>query len=169
MRSDLIREVWVFDILEYILYVSPNIPYSIVFALCDLPESLPNVKAGSEQLKNTTKGMLLSGLVYPGLGQLILGHVFSGIIFVLLATTGFSILLYRIIQRTARVIDQILPLLAGKKMDVPSLIELLNRDFPGGWQLENISLIGIVSCWLVAIGHACFVGKKMDRQSRLNL
>ena len=120
-------------------------------------------------MKNTTKGMLLSGLIYPGLGQLILGHIFSGIIFVLLATGGFSILLYRIIQRTARVIDQILPLLADKKMDVHTLIELLNRDFRGGWRLENISLIGIVGCWLVAIGHAYFVGKKIDRQSQLKL
>ena len=113
--------------------------------------------------------MLLSGLVYPGLGQLILGHVFSGIIFVLLATTGFTILLYRLMQRTWRVIDQILPLLADKKLDVHTLIELLNRDFAGGWGLENISLIGIAGCWLFAIGHAYFAGKKIDSQSQPNL
>ena len=120
-------------------------------------------------MKNSTKGMLLSGLVYPGLGQLILGNVLSGIIFVLLSTTGFGILLYRIMQRTARVIDQILPLLVDKKLDVHTLVELLNRDFAGGWRLENICFIGIAGCWLVAIGHAYFAGKKIDRQSRLNL
>jgi hypothetical protein len=130
---------------------------------------LLKVKAGSEQMKNSTKGMLLSGLVYPGLGQLILGHVLSGIIFVLLSTTGFSVLLYRIMQRTVRVIDQILPLLVDKKLDIHTLVELLNRDFAGGWRLENICLIGIAGCWLVAVGHAYFAGKKIDRQSRLNL
>ena len=83
---------------------------------CDLLESFLKVKAGSEQMKNSTKGMLLSGLIYPGLGQLIFGYVFSGIILILLATTGFIILLYRIMQRTWRVIDQILPLLAEKKL-----------------------------------------------------
>jgi hypothetical protein len=57
---------------------------------CDLLESFLKVKAGSAQMKNSTKGMLLSGLIYPGLGQLILGHVFSGIIFVLLATIGHA-------------------------------------------------------------------------------
>jgi hypothetical protein len=97
-------------------------------------------------MKNSTKGMLLSGLVYPGLGQLILGCVFSGIIFALLATAGFSVLLYRIVQRTLRVIDQILPLLADKRLDVHALVELLNRDFAGGWRLENICLIGIAVC-----------------------
>ena len=118
-------------------------------------------------MKNSTKGVLLSGLIYPGLGQLIIGHLFSGIIFMLLATTGFCILLYRIMQRTAHSIDQILPLLADKKLDMQTLIELLNRDFDPGWRLENISLIVIAACWLVAIGHAYFVGKKIDRQSRL--
>jgi hypothetical protein len=120
-------------------------------------------------MKNSTKGMLLSGLVYPGLGQLILGRVFSGIIFALLATAGFSVLLYRIVQRTLRVIDQILPLLADKRLDVHALVELLNRDFAGGWRLENICLIGIAACWLVAIAHAYFAGKKMDRQPPRNL
>ena len=112
--------------------------------------------------------MLLSGLVYPGLGQLILGHVFSGVALVLLATTGFSIFLYRIMQRLWRVIDQILPLLAEKKLDVHTLIELLNQDPAGGWWLENISLIGVVGCWLFAVGHAYFVGRKIDRLSGLN-
>lgn len=113
--------------------------------------------------------MLLSGLVYPGLGQLVLGHVFSGIIFVLLATTGFSILLYRIMQRTWRVIDHILPLLAEKKLDVYSLTELLSGGSAGGWELENICLIGMACCWLLAIGHAYFVGKRIDSQSQRNL
>jgi len=140
-----------------------------VIEQCDLLESSLKVKAGSEQMKNSTKGMLLSGLVYPGLGQLILGRIFSGIIFVLLATAGFSVLLYRIIQRTLRVIDQILPLLADKRLDVHALVELLNRDVAGGWRLENICLIGIVACWLVAIAHAYFAGKKMDRQPPRNL
>jgi len=114
-------------------------------------------------MKNSTKGLLLSGLVYPGLGQLILGRLVSGIIFVLLTTTGFVILLYRIMQRTLRVIDHILPLLADKKLDLHTLIELFSRDSGGGWGLENISLIGIVGCWLFAVGHAYFAGKKIDR------
>jgi hypothetical protein len=120
-------------------------------------------------MKNSTKGMLLSGLIYPGLGQLILGYILSGIILALLATTDFCILLYRILLRTWRVLDQILPLLAEQKLDLHTLIELLNRDPAEGWWLENISLISLVGIWLVGIGHAYFVGKKMDQQSRRHL
>jgi TM2 domain-containing membrane protein YozV len=117
-------------------------------------------------MKASTRGMLLSGLVYPGLGQLILGRMTSGIIFVLLATAGLIVLIYRIVQHASRAIDQILPLLADNALDLNSLTEVLSRDSAGGWGVGNIALIGIAGCWLAAIVHAYFVGKKIDRQPR---
>jgi len=50
-------------------------------------------------------------------------------------------------------------------LDVATLKELLSRDANGGWGVEKICLIGLVICWLVAIGHAYFVGKKIDSAS----
>ena len=70
-----------------------------------------------------------------------------------------------IAARVYRLIDQILPLLADNALDVATLKELLGRDAAGGWGVEKICLIGLVICWLVAIGHAYFVGKKIDSAS----
>jgi len=117
-------------------------------------------------MKQSTKGMLLSGLVYPGVGQLILGRVVWGIVFIILATAGLIVLIYRFIQRVLHVIDQLLPLLAENRLDVITLNETLSRDSAAGWGLETISLIVIAGCWLVAIVQAYFVGKKIDGQSR---
>ncbi len=119
-------------------------------------------------MKESIKGVLLSGLVYPGVGQLIQGQVTSGIFFILLTTAGFCVFIYRIIQRTAGVIDHILPLLANNELDINSLKELLSRESAGGWGAETISIIGIAACWLVAMVHAYFVGKKIDSQFRRN-
>ena len=116
-------------------------------------------------MKASTRGMLLSGLVYPGIGQLILGRMTSGIIMVLLATVTFVVLIYRVVERVYRLADQILPLLAENGLDVATLKELLARDAAGGWGVEKICLIGLVVCWLVAIGHAYFVGKAIDSAS----
>ena len=113
-------------------------------------------------MKESTRGVLLSGLVYPGLGQLILGQVTAGVLFMLLTTAGFFVFIYRIIQRAVRVIDEILPLLANNEIDVNTLNELLIRDSAGGWGEETISLIGVAGCWLAAIVHAYFAGKKID-------
>jgi TM2 domain-containing membrane protein YozV len=50
---------------------------------------------GKKEMKKSIKGVLLSGLVYPGLGQFILGHITTGIIFILLTTAGFFIFICR--------------------------------------------------------------------------
>lgn len=113
-------------------------------------------------MKASTRGMLLSGLVYPGLGQLILGRMTSGIILVLLATVTFIVLIYRVVARVYGLMDQILPLLADNALDIGALKTLLTRDSAGGWGVEKICLIGFIGCWLIAIGHAYFVGKKID-------
>ena len=109
--------------------------------------------------------MLLSGLVYPGVGQLILGHVAAGIVFIILATAGLIVLIYCFVQRTSHLIDQLLPLLADNRLDAKTLNETLSRDSAVGWGLEMISLVVIAGCWLVSIVHAYFVGKQIDAQS----
>ena len=113
-------------------------------------------------MKKSTRGALLSGLVYPGLGQLVLGLAFSGVFFMSLATAGLIVFVYSIFQRAARGIDEILPLLANNQLDFNTLKELISRHSAGGWETEAISLIGIAGCWLTAIFHAYFVGKKLD-------
>ena len=117
-------------------------------------------------MKASTRGMLLSGLVYPGLGQLILGRMTSGVILVVIATVTLVALIYRFVQRVYGLVDRILPLLAENALDIAKLKEMLAQDGAGGWGLEKFCLIGLVGCWLIAIGHAYFVGKKIDRQSR---
>ena len=116
-------------------------------------------------MKASTRGMLISGLVYPGLGQLILGRMTSGVILVVIATVAFIALIYRVVQRVYGLMDRILPLLADNALDIAALKELLNREGAGGWGVEKICLIGLVGCWLIAIGHAYFVGRKIDSQS----
>ena len=60
------------------------------------------------------------------------------------------------------------PLLADKALDFATLEELLTRDGAGGWGVEKICLVGFLGCWLIAIGHAYIVGRKIDSQHALN-
>ena len=59
-------------------------------------------------------------------------------------------------------IDKLLPLLTDNKLDVTTLNETIRRDSAAGWGLETISLIVIAGCWVAAMMHAYFVGKKID-------
>ncbi|MBT8332677.1 MAG: hypothetical protein KJP06_10175 [Deltaproteobacteria bacterium] len=116
-------------------------------------------------MKASTRGMLLSGLVYPGVGQLLSGHKRSGLLFVLGTSIGLIILFYRLMQRVYRFVEQVLPELVDEAQDLQSLKQLIERSSAGGWGIENICLILIAGCWLAAIVHAYFVGKKIDHQS----
>ena len=109
--------------------------------------------------------MLLSGLVYPGLGQLLAGLKPSGLIFVLGTSVGLIVLFYRLMQRAYRLMEQAIPRLADEALDLQTLKDLVERCSAGGWGVEVICLIGITGCWLLAIVHAYFVGKKIDSAS----
>ncbi len=116
-------------------------------------------------MKASTRGMLLSGLVYPGLGQLLAGHKSSGIMFVLGTSAGLIVLTYRLVQRAAHLMDQAMSKLVYNALDAKALKELIEQSAIGGWGLEKICLILIAGCWLAAIVHAYFLGKKIDAQS----
>ena len=119
-------------------------------------------------MKASTRGMLLSGLVYPGLGQMLSGHKRSGLIFVLGTSVGLIVLFYRLMQRVYRVMEQALPRMVDQALDLQTLKELVEHSSAGGWGAEVISLIGITGCWLAAIVHAYVVGKKIDSQAPSN-
>ncbi|UCF93323.1 MAG: hypothetical protein JSW39_03945 [Desulfobacterales bacterium] len=116
-------------------------------------------------MKQSTKGALLSALVYPGLGQLVLGRIFAGAVFIVLTTAGFAIIIYRITQRVYAAIEQILPMLAHDASDMGRLVEVLRRSSEDSWSLESYSLILVCGCWVVSIGHAYFWGRQLDRQT----
>ena len=113
-------------------------------------------------MKASTKGMLLSGLVYPCLGQLLSGHKRSGLIFVLGTSVGLTLLFYRLMQRAFRIMQQALPALVENALDLQTLKELVERSSTGGWGIENICFLGVVGCWLTAIVHAYFAGRKIN-------
>ena len=119
-------------------------------------------------MKASTRGLLLSGLVYPGFGQLLSGNKKSGLIFVLATSAGLMVLFYRLMQRVLRVVDEALPELTGSTPDISTVKELLGRGSTGSWGVEAACLIGLAVIWLAAILHAYVIGKRLDSQTRSN-
>ena len=113
-------------------------------------------------MKASIKGALLSGLVYPGSGQLILGRIFSGGTFIVLTTIGFAVLIYRIARRLYLIIDQVLPMLAGDDIDFSKIIDSMDQAPYSSWNVEMISFVLVIICWLFAAVHAYIVGKRID-------
>ena len=115
-------------------------------------------------MKHSIKGALLSGLVYPGSGQLILGRIFTGVTLVILTTIGLGVLIYRIARRLYRILDQVLPMLAKDDLDFSIIIDSMDQSRYSSWNVELISFVLVLICWVCAAVHAYVVGKGIDNQ-----
>ena len=114
-------------------------------------------------MKESTKGALLSALVYPGAGQLVLGAKISGVLFAAITTAGLLAVVYRLTIRINQAFDQILPALTGDFGDLRKSFLILDQSAYSCWSGEIFSLIGAFICWCVSIIHAYWVGCQLDR------
>ena len=116
-------------------------------------------------MKESTKGVLLSVLVYPGLGQLVLGAKLSGGLFAVLSTAAFLVIIYRFTMRILHAIDPILSSLSSNALSFRKVIDLINQSSYDSWRVETVSLIFLLSCWIAAGAHAYFVGRMIDPET----
>lgn len=116
-------------------------------------------------MKESTKGALLSALVYPGLGQLVLGLKLSAALFSVSTTAGLLVIIYRLTMRIYGALDPVLSSLADHALSWSKFIEIVNRSPYGSWRVEGISLGFLLSCWAAASVHAYLAGRKIDRMA----
>jgi len=112
-------------------------------------------------MRQATKGLLLSGLVFPGLGQLLLGRRLRGGLFiaVVLASTIACVV------AGTRVALGILARLeaSGRPIDLAAITAAATEAAGGGGVLLIEALLGlIVLCWLVALVDAYLLGRALD-------
>ena len=139
--------------------------YRSFFLYYSQPQFEPFEPLKIGKMKESTKGVLLSALVYPGLGQLALGLKLSGALFAVLTTAGLLVVIYRLTIRIYHALDPILSSLADNTLNWRKLIEIVNLSPYHSWGIEGISLVFLLSCWIVAAVHAYLAGQKIDRMA----
>ena len=117
-------------------------------------------------MKESTQGVLLSLLVYPGVGQLALGLKTSGVLFAVFATAGLLVIIFRMTGRIFQALDPILSSLADNSLNRHTFLEIVSRSSYDSWQIEGISLVFLLLCWIAAGVHAYLAGRKMDQRNR---
>ncbi len=106
-------------------------------------------------MNNRTKGVLLSGLIFPGLGQFIQGRTKAGIWFISVSVLGLIAITYSAVHKVMIIMDQIRPQLAnGIHINFHSIINIATR-IPNNF-IDNIGPIIFIGCWLASTIHAFF-------------
>ncbi len=107
------------------------------------------------------KAALLSGLVLPGLGQVVLGKRWIGSIIIILTGLGVACLVYSIVLRFPFIIDQLILELEHGMVEMPRIVEITIQSSKMGNSLLEISSTWlVVLCWAGSIIHALLAGRK---------
>jgi hypothetical protein len=115
-------------------------------------------------MKQSIKGALLSGLVFPGAGQLALKHYRRGV--ALMMTV--SIVLFYIVKHAVDEAYMILGQLQtqGGNIDINAITSSITDQAAAnsGGLSDNIAWILITACWVFGIVDAYIIGKGMDNK-----
>lgn len=109
------------------------------------------------------RGAYLSGLVYPGLGQMAQKHYARGIALICIATASFMITLLAISKQIGALLANLES--GSGDLDITTLATEITKLTPGqdGGSIRLSSAL-MVLCWGVGIVDAYLAGKKLDHR-----
>jgi hypothetical protein len=113
-------------------------------------------------MKRSSKAALLSGLVFPGIGHMVLKQYLHGSVLMLSALVAFSVIITRIFQRALTIVDRI------NSGDIPietgSIAELVSNSTTGVDScIENTAVIVLAACWLIGIIDSYRLGVAQEK------
>ena len=116
-------------------------------------------------MRNSLKGALLSGLVFPGLGQFALKHTKRATVIALATVISLSIVIVIAVQHALTLLEQI-----ESQGGAVTLIDISNAASQAASSADSLAfnLFGalVIFCWLAGIVDAYNIGKKKDLEER---
>lgn len=108
-------------------------------------------------MKKSTKAVLLSAFVCPGVGHIYLKKYIPGVVLVGASLVGIYYLISKAVERSLQIIEQIQS--GNVQIDVAAITELVSKQSTGTEaQLLNIATVVIIICWLIGIIDSYRVG-----------
>jgi hypothetical protein len=121
-------------------------------------------------MNNSLKGALLSGLIFPGLGQVRLKHYKRGIVLMFTVFASVIVIAIKAVQHAFTILEKIE--LEGGVIDIKTITDAASQAASSSDNLiYNLGLLLIVICWIFGIVDAYRIGKKKDlegNESSLN-
>ena len=117
-------------------------------------------------MNNSLKGALLSGLVFPGLGQIMLKHYKRGAVLMLAITSSLLAILIKTVQQAFTIIEKFES--EGGAIDMSTISNLTTQASTTSESLIlKLLLWLIIFCWIIGVVDAYIIGRKKDIKERL--
>jgi hypothetical protein len=112
-------------------------------------------------MKKATKGALFSGLVFPGLGQIVLKHYLRGAVIVVTVLASLTLFIMKAVENALTIVEQME--LDGGSISMDDITEAANRASAASVDPTlNLALMVILFCWIAGTIDAWWVGRKID-------
>jgi uncharacterized membrane protein len=112
-------------------------------------------------MNNSLKGAFLSGLIFPGLGQVVLKHYKSGAVIMLTVLVSLSIVVVIAVQHALAILEKIES--EGGAISMSTISDAATQASTTSGSLTlNLSLLLVILCWIIGVVDAYRIGKKKD-------
>ena len=112
-------------------------------------------------MSHALKASLLSGLVFPGLGHIILKHYKRGVALVVVTLVLMAFFMYYAVNQALQILDRIV--VEGGAIDMKAVSDIAIRTgTTSGSIVLNLLLMLLVGCWLFGLVDAYRMGRRKD-------
>lgn len=116
-------------------------------------------------MNNALKGALLSGLIMPGLGQMVLKHYARGVLFMLAVLASVSMAALKAARCALLILERMD--LADGEIDLNAITNAATQAVSRSDSLEfNLLMLLAIVLWIVGIVDAYRIGSKMDAKEQ---
>jgi len=114
-------------------------------------------------MKRSAKGALLSGLVFPGLGQIALKRYKRGIAILLVVIASMSAVIWISVKRALSILQE--ADLAGHTISANAISDAAAQaTSPSDSSLLMVILLLVLFCWIYGTIDAYIVGRRIDAE-----
>ena len=112
-------------------------------------------------MNNALKGALLSGLILPGLGQVVLKHYKRGAVIMLTVLVSMSVIVIEAVQKAFTILEKIES--EGGAIDMNMISNAATQiSTTSDSLIFSFALLLIIFCWIIGVVDAFRIGKKKD-------
>jgi hypothetical protein len=112
-------------------------------------------------MNNSLKGALLSGLIFPGIGQIALKHYKRGAIIIIAVSISLSIAVMKAVQLALDILEKIQS--EGGAISMSTISDAVTRvSTTSGSLTFNLALLAVILCWIIGVVDSYRIGKKKD-------
>ncbi|MBW1769244.1 MAG: hypothetical protein JRJ65_19635 [Deltaproteobacteria bacterium] len=112
-------------------------------------------------MNKSLKGAFWSGLIFPGLGQVVLKHYKRGAVIMLTVLVGMSVVVVKAVQQALAILENIES--EGGAISMSAISNAVTQASSTSGSLTfNLVLLLVILCWIIGVVDAYRIGKKKD-------